>query len=109
MRWTIMERTRQLDRAGKQMKILFTHFKFLRVSVSALASILVAGSFLSAAENPSPFPADTNQVLERTCFQTGKAWSPQGNLRSDVAIVRSEEHTSELQSRQYLVCRLLLE
>src|SRR3712207_8691118 len=25
------------------------------------------------------------------------------------AICRSEEHTSELQSRQYLVCRLLLE
>src|SRR3712207_8640049 len=25
------------------------------------------------------------------------------------AIARSEEHTSELQSRQYLVCRLLLE
>src|SRR3712207_7675626 len=26
-----------------------------------------------------------------------------------VDMVRSEEHTSELQSRQYLVCRLLLE
>src|SRR3712207_8332530 len=26
-----------------------------------------------------------------------------------VSIQRSEEHTSELQSRQYLVCRLLLE
>src|SRR5215217_9658547 len=26
-----------------------------------------------------------------------------------VKILRSEEHTSELQSRQYLVCRLLLE
>src|SRR3712207_7272231 len=26
-----------------------------------------------------------------------------------VALARSEEHTSELQSRQYLVCRLLLE
>src|SRR5947209_17330931 len=25
------------------------------------------------------------------------------------ALMRSEEHTSELQSRQYLVCRLLLE
>src|SRR3712207_7399145 len=25
------------------------------------------------------------------------------------SIIRSEEHTSELQSRQYLVCRLLLE
>src|SRR3712207_8975248 len=28
---------------------------------------------------------------------------------SAAAIVRSEEHTAELQSRQYLVCRLLLE
>src|SRR3712207_8471043 len=28
---------------------------------------------------------------------------------SDMRRVRSEEHTSELQSRQYLVCRLLLE
>src|SRR3712207_7703558 len=27
----------------------------------------------------------------------------------DLTKVRSEEHTSELQSRQYLVCRLLLE
>src|SRR3712207_8777867 len=27
----------------------------------------------------------------------------------EVAGLRSEEHTSELQSRQYLVCRLLLE
>src|SRR3712207_7194834 len=26
-----------------------------------------------------------------------------------ISLVRSEEHTSELQSRQYLVCRLLLE
>src|SRR3712207_7066016 len=31
-------------------------------------------------------------------------------LRDEVqALIRSEEHTSELQSRQYLVCRLLLE
>src|SRR3712207_7380489 len=29
--------------------------------------------------------------------------------RLDYALYRSEEHTSELQSRQYLVCRLLLE
>src|SRR3712207_7158502 len=31
------------------------------------------------------------------------------NLKGTWTIVRSEEHTSELQSRQYLVCRLLLE
>src|SRR3712207_7317715 len=29
--------------------------------------------------------------------------------RADSRGIRSEEHTSELQSRQYLVCRLLLE
>src|SRR3712207_8395642 len=31
------------------------------------------------------------------------------NDTTSTFIVRSEEHTSELQSRQYLVCRLLLE
>src|SRR5699024_11833038 len=31
-----------------------------------------------------------------------------GNLRGAVLSTRSEEHTSELQSRFYLVCRLLL-
>src|SRR3712207_8595243 len=30
-------------------------------------------------------------------------------LKGPIVPVRSEEHTSELQSRQYLVCRLLLE
>src|SRR3712207_7346557 len=32
-----------------------------------------------------------------------------GRNRTDTVPFRSEEHTSELQSRQYLVCRLLLE
>src|SRR3712207_8475035 len=31
------------------------------------------------------------------------------SYESTVQLQRSEEHTSELQSRQYLVCRLLLE
>src|SRR3712207_6851979 len=38
------------------------------------------------------------------CLQTFKVFS----LRNG-GTLRSEEHTSELQSRQYLVCRLLLE
>src|SRR3712207_6890990 len=44
------------------------------------------------------------------------AWWPapglvvqQGDRRTELDCPRSEEHTSELQSRQYLVCRLLLE
>src|SRR3712207_7802249 len=32
-----------------------------------------------------------------------------GRHHQERALPRSEEHTSELQSRQYLVCRLLLE
>src|SRR3712207_8908759 len=38
------------------------------------------------------------------------SWAPLGSfVREGNPFVRSEEHTSELQSRQYLVCRLLLE
>src|SRR3712207_6998558 len=37
-------------------------------------------------------------------------WLDQSSVQRPVSrSVRSEEHTSELQSRQYLVCRLLLE
>src|SRR3712207_8494152 len=43
-------------------------------------------------------------------FTTSPAQSRSSLYSTDVArMVRSEEHTSELQSRQYLVCRLLLE
>src|SRR3712207_7532408 len=44
---------------------------------------------------------------------TGRAKQAAGDLAGDASLRRegrrSEEHTSELQSRQYLVCRLLLE
>src|SRR3712207_7643309 len=49
-------------------------------------------------------------------FVAGKLAAALDQLRTDVhggdaasEVRRSEEHTSELQSRQYLVCRLLLE
>src|SRR3712207_7166305 len=52
-----------------------------------------------------------NQPHRRTahgCDWTGQAL---GKAEAEIhpAGTRSEEHTSELQSRQYLVCRLLLE
>src|SRR3712207_8752001 len=37
------------------------------------------------------------------------ACSPTARRSTSAPTTRSEEHTSELQSRQYLVCRLLLE
>ncbi|WP_367870713.1 hypothetical protein [Luteolibacter sp. Populi] len=50
-----------------------------------LTAALLSSSAL--AQLPPPFPADPDQALERTCFQTDKSWNPQSNLRSDVAIV----------------------
>src|SRR3712207_8388828 len=51
--------------------------------------------------------------LRCSCSWPWRRWrsSPCGSARSERSLVRgrSEEHTSELQSRQYLVCRLLLE
>src|SRR3712207_8722286 len=41
--------------------------------------------------------------------RTASSRAPHGEAWSQAPVVRSEEHTSELQSRQYLVCRLLLE
>src|SRR3712207_7471685 len=35
--------------------------------------------------------------------------APIEQIEQHIGMIRSEEHTSELQSRQYLVCRLLLE
>src|SRR3712207_8264834 len=49
--------------------------------------------------------AATRELLE----ETGIRGEAQEILTALDVLVRSEEHTSELQSRQYLVCRLLLE
>src|SRR3712207_7195553 len=51
-----------------------------------------------------------------TCAQIGQILHPRQQANQELeqfvlrrVCYRSEEHTSELQSRQYLVCRLLLE
>src|SRR3712207_8296871 len=56
-------------------------------------------------ERLTPSTAGTSPAEERKTVR-----SPSIRSRSSVTTTgRSEEHTSELQSRQYLVCRLLLE
>src|SRR3712207_6951491 len=54
------------------------------------------------------YHSDPRRALRRWAKGRGPpcAWE-QESLRTSLG--RSEEHTSELQSRQYLVCRLLLE
>src|SRR3712207_8407516 len=73
--------------------------------------------FRSVRSNPSFFAPWT------TCFQIASSDWPKSRRRAESGrrshwlsssiarevARRSEEHTSELQSRQYLVCRLLLE
>src|SRR3712207_7797324 len=55
-----------------------------------------------------PIPLDAVDLLGVVRDDPDRAEPQVGeDLRTDP--VRSEEHTSELQSRQYLVCRLLLE
>src|SRR3712207_7872959 len=51
-------------------------------------------------------PRHPHRDEERELPALGRARHP---LRDPAPGGRSEEHTSELQSRQYLVCRLLLE
>src|SRR3712207_7488999 len=60
-------------------------------------------------------PKDTRSASESNCrpkgvtAPTSRATAPSAMSRTTDSPTRSEEHTSELQSRQYLVCRLLLE
>src|SRR3712207_7256554 len=50
--------------------------------------------------------ADVHHVVHSVLLQERQR---RGHVGVGQVVTRSEEHTSELQSRQYLVCRLLLE
>src|SRR3712207_7201726 len=78
-----------------------TLFRSLPGSVWSFASD-TANSFLHGPRNRS----SRNESLCSKVYQNGTIYSTIQCVRG---YGRSEEHTSELQSRQYLVCRLLLE
>src|SRR3712207_7736258 len=60
---------------------------------------------IASVTSDSPFSTAT---ADASCQVVPFGWkSPLPNVNR--VVPRSEEHTSELQSRQYLVCRLLLE
>src|SRR3712207_7894072 len=69
---------------------------------SASRRVMVVDISISS-RTPSLVPS----AFGATYYLRGTARQPRDALRRCPA--RSEEHTSELQSRQYLVCRLLLE
>src|SRR3712207_7488873 len=58
---------------------------------------------------PNGIFENTNGIVVNKSPGPSPGLTPNENTAGKIAIPRSEEHTSELQSRQYLVCRLLLE
>src|SRR3712207_8277896 len=67
----------------------------LELMVEGRASVVGAGTFVNIPKN--------------TLHTFRNAGTTPARFLGLVVPARSEEHTSELQSRQYLVCRLLLE
>src|SRR3712207_8655213 len=70
----------------------------------------ICSTFLCAAKRPTyRSRLSCGSEPRRSAIAAARSRS-RGNRRSEMrSSGRSEEHTSELQSRQYLVCRLLLE
>src|SRR3712207_8324386 len=66
------------------------------------AALLATGNITAAATEADRVATDAAELRLPHLLAMSRT------LRASLAF-RSEEHTSELQSRQYLVCRLLLE
>src|SRR3712207_8488029 len=73
------------------------------------SGIAEVSSGISEVGSPPQMTMPERSTKPRAFIRSSSAGSAS---RSDMVweiMIRSEEHTSELQSRQYLVCRLLLE
>src|SRR3712207_7468775 len=81
---------------------LFPYTTLFRSKVSS-ARVLMSGPVPRGVGQSFPQPCDEDY----TC--PGARNRERARVTPCLPARRSEEHTSELQSRQYLVCRLLLE
>src|SRR3712207_7005378 len=81
---------------------LFPYTTLFRSFWSVLVRVRPCRSLSGRSHNSA------ESLTQRAADLAGDGVVSAGVVGADVA-VRSEEHTSELQSRQYLVCRLLLE
>src|SRR3712207_7164351 len=78
-----------------------TLFRSIVVGLSLLVGTRRRRSWCRGVFGPTPTSDHTTSVTRRSRRRNA--------IPSRRPGTRSEEHTSELQSRQYLVCRLLLE
>src|SRR3712207_7368364 len=78
----------------------YIHFFFNYTATTEIYTLSLHDALPIFSLRKSPLATTSSCGLRWRCGRSSGARWPQN---------RSEEHTSELQSRQYLVCRLLLE
>src|SRR5258707_6172738 len=84
-----------------------------RSTLFPYTTLFRSGEMTTSAMLPAYFERARELILAPMRDSTGQSVHVDeylGSANNDAhGLARSEEHTSELQSRQYLVCRLLLE
>src|SRR3712207_720561 len=103
---TVLNRSRNLTITDRFLKKLNAEARQLDLHEDErVVHVVPRGYVLDGSEGvKQPVGLAARKVTMRAHVVSGAVSSIQNLLH-----VRSEEHTSELQSRQYLVCRLLLE
>src|SRR3712207_6866397 len=87
---------------------LFPYTTLFRSCAITSSSLRIKATTIVSAIESSERPQRSRSVIwAETC--SGLPQQITSTVASISSSLRSEEHTSELQSRQYLVCRLLLE
>src|SRR5256884_2921213 len=76
---------------------------------STTGTVSTSGLYTAPATVPNPANVTVTAVLQADTTKSASATVTISNSLAFYVSTRSEEHTSELQSRLHLVCRLLLE
>src|SRR5258707_2875667 len=107
--WTICDRTVSEPIRSERMTSAPLVLSVAPMTLSPARLLTGSGSPVSMDSSIELLPSCT--MPSTGTFSPGRmrSRSPTCTWLSGTSSSRSEEHTSELQSRQYLVCRLLLE
>src|SRR3712207_7188429 len=87
-------------------KILYFVFFFNDTATTEIYTLSLHDALPICGDDGAALHPVPGTALDRQLPAADRARTVRRRLRD---LLRSEEHTSELQSRQYLVCRLLLE
>src|SRR3712207_9397029 len=97
------------------VNVILVYFFFNDTATTEIYTLSLHDALPISTSPPGTTPGRTPRSAPRRRSCSAARWSAAprtGRCRSTAGWAtcgRSEEHTSELQSRQYLVCRLLLE